>query len=273
MRAWKHVVMEMLRAIHTVSWVNQQVCALSNLEDRHPFLKRACKACLMARSTTGSQSKGPTDPIQFSKDPEKCKHKSCAENENPIKRYNHKGVIYEACGLCGSRWVVVGDHRIQVPANPAPGKAPKVTAKKYLGDMVMWFGTHKNVKMAGLPEHYLQWAKRQIKNDIGGDLAYVAAYALVAGIKDAPGKPGPPQPPSRSSQRSEASSSRSVLEPKSKKRGKPTDKPSKKQEERYQINTESEKEDSDNDAEKDQSDRSWNVESVATLSTDGEMDL
>ena len=178
LQSWRFFASWILRAVQVGHWMIRQARVLHFLAARFPVMEKAVLALETPTArTTPSESSKSAD--SFPKNANTCRHKSCAECEDPIKHYSHKGAQYETCKLCGSRWQRIYGHSIPLPPYPRPDAAPRQTAKKYLGEVALWFGAHKGIKMAGLPEHYLQWALKQ--HNPGKDLSYVVAYAIVAG--------------------------------------------------------------------------------------------
>ena len=139
-------------------------------------------------TASGSSNKG--DKIAYVKEPTNCRHTSsryhpAAARVAPavVKEYKHKGITYQECSLCGSRWMLTKCWQVPLDPYPRPGTAPRRTAQKSIGDHVMGIGMYKDKKVKDLPEHYLKWAKEQEakKEGMHQELSYVVAYAMVTG--------------------------------------------------------------------------------------------
>ena len=133
--------------------------------------------------TTGTTRRATTYP----KEPATCIHKTCfytqpATNTDPIQHYKNRGRNYRTCRLCGTRWLDIKGWLIPLPPYPAPGQNPKKTDEAAIGEIVLWFGTHKEKKIKDTPAQYHRWATEQLDDappEIGRNLAFVAAYAAL----------------------------------------------------------------------------------------------
>ena len=139
---------------------------------------------VLAYPASGSSSK--VQKNWYDQEPAKCRHTSsrfhpAAARVAPavVKDYQHKGITYRECSLCGSRWVLTKNWLVSLDPYPYPGADPMRTDKESLGEHVVGF----DKKVKDLPDRYLKWAMEQEakKEGMHQELSFVVAYAMVMG--------------------------------------------------------------------------------------------
>ena len=145
----------------------------------------------MLRESASGSGAGSSTQAGYAQDTRSSKHASSRGHaEDPKKEYKHNGISYQACSLCGSRWMQTKHWSVPLDPYPRPGGNPRRTSEKCLGDHVINIGAHKGTKMKDLPERYLKWALAEARRHgdlhggICGELSYVVAYAMVKGVGD-----------------------------------------------------------------------------------------
>ena len=177
-----------------------QIVAIDEDSQRHAIqvqsLMGHIRHAIRVRSSTGTTGTTGTTrrATNYPKEPATCIHQTWSQlptrrsrpqpatNTDPIQHYKNRGRNYRTCRLCGTRWLDIKGWLIPLPPYPAPGQNPKKTDEAAIGEIVLWFGTHKEKKIKDIPAPYQRWATEQLEDappEIGRCLSFVAAYAAL----------------------------------------------------------------------------------------------